>query len=217
MRRVLIGTPAYDGTVGVHYTHSLLETVRQGLKHDMDIRAVFMPYDSLIQRSRNDLVKIALESGVDDLIFIDADQEWNPDWVLQLLRHRVDCVGGAVRKKSDIESYNVRATGVDIPIDIATGLMVVEGLGTGFLRLSRHAMLTLWERGEEYRDDSGKVNRWMFDIGPVDGRLMGEDIFMTATLRSAGIAVHLDQTITCSHIGVKKWDGDFAAWLKKLK
>lgn len=215
-RRVMIGTPAYDGTVGVHFAHSLVETVRLGMQVGADIRAVYMPYDALIQRSRNDLVKIALESGVDDLIFIDSDQEWKPEHVIQLLRHPVDCVGGAVRKKSDVETYNVKAASADIPIDPATGLMEVEGLGTGFLRLSRAAMLSLWNRSEEYRDDSGKRNRWMFDVRPVNGRLVGEDIFMTAKLREAGIPVYLDPTITCSHIGIKKWDGDFSAWLARL-
>ena len=217
MRRVMVGTPAYDGTVGVHFAHSLVESVRLGVELGIDIRAVYMPHDALIQRSRNDLVKIALENGVDDLIFIDSDQQWKPEWLIRLLQHKVDCVGGAVRKKSDIESYNVKAASADIPVDTNTGLMEVEGLGTGFIRLSRNAMQSLWDRAEEYRDDSGKVSRWIFDVRPINGRLVGEDIFMTMMLRDAGIPVHLDPKITCSHIGTKKWDGDFSAWLARLK
>ncbi len=216
-RRVLIGTPSYDGTVGVHYANSLVETIRLGASLGVDVRAVFMSYDALIQRARNDLVKIAMENEFSDLIFIDADQEWKPEWVIQLLRHPVDCVGGAVRKKSDVESYNVKADSVDIPIDPATGLMEVAGLGTGFLRLTQKALLALWNRGEEYRDDSGKRNRWMFNVQPVDGRLVGEDIFIAAMLRDADIKTYLDPAITCSHIGTKKWDGDFSAWLARLK
>jgi hypothetical protein len=217
MRKVMIGTPSYDGTVEVRYTFSLVETIRLGVLGGVEIRPVFMAFDSLIQRSRNDLVKLALESQYDDLVFIDADQEWKPEWVMQLLRYPVDCVGGAVRKKSDVESYNVRAASHNIPVDPKTGLMEVLGLGTGFLRLSRKAMLELWSRAEPYTDDTGKQNRWMFDVRPVNGRLMGEDIFMTETLRNAGIPVYLDPSITCSHIGIKKWDGDFAAWLKRLQ
>lgn len=217
MRRVMIGTPAYDGTVGVHFAHSLAGTIRLGMTLGVDVNAVYMPYDALIQRSRNDLVKIALESGVDDLIFIDADQEWKPEWVMRLLSWPRDCVGGAVRKKSDVETYNVKAASSAIPIDPETGLMEVEGLGTGFIRLSRRAMLALWERSEEYCDDYGKRNRWMFDVRPVNGRLVGEDIFVSMKLRDAGISIFLDPTITCSHIGSKKWDGDFSAWLERLQ
>lgn len=216
-RRVMIGTPSYDGTVGVHYAHSLVETVRLCALVGCDCRVVFMAFDALIQRARNDLVKIALEAEFDDLVFIDADQEWKPEWVLQLLRHPVDCVGGAVRKKHDIETYNVRAESAEIPIDPKTGLMAVQGLGTGFLRLGQRALRALWEGSEEYRDDSGKRNRWMFDVRPVNRRLVSEDIFIASKLQDAGIETYLDPTITCSHIGTKKWDGNFAAWLSRLK
>lgn len=217
MRRVLIGTPSYDGTLSVYYANSLTETVRLGQAQGIDVRAVFLSFDALIQRARNDLVKLALQGGFDDLIFIDSDQEWKPEWVMQLLAHPVDCVGGAVRKKSDTESYNVKAAGPDIPLDMRTGLMIVEGLGTGFLRLSRRALLALWERGEPYRDDAGNENRWMFNVCPHNGRLVGEDIGMAVFLHDAGINIHLDPSITCSHIGTKKWDGDFAGWLARLK
>ena len=217
MRRIMIGTPSYDGTVGVHFSFSLAETVRAGMLVGIHIQPVFMAYDALIQRARNDLVLLALENGFDDLMFIDGDQEWKPEWVLKVLSHQVDCVGGAVRKKSDVESYNVKAASADIAVDAKTGLMSVAGLGTGFLRLTKAAMLVLWESSEEYRDDAGKRNRWMFDVRPVDGRLVGEDIFMSQKLRDAGIPVWLDPTITCSHIGVKKWDGDFSAWLNGLQ
>jgi hypothetical protein len=213
----MIATPSYDGTVGCHFAHSLVETVRLGMLAGVDVRAIYMPNDALIQRSRNDLVRIALESKFDDLIFIDADQEWKPEWVIQLLKHPVDCVGGAVRKKSDAESYNVKAASVQIPRDPRTGLLEVEGLGTGFLRLSNRALQALWDGAEEYKDDAGKVCRWIFDVRPINGRLVGEDIFMTMRLRQSGIKVYLDPTITCSHIGTKKWDGNFAAWLERLQ
>lgn len=216
-RRVLIGTPAYDGTVGVHYAHSLVESVRLASSMGVELRSIYMAYDALIQRARNDLVKLALESGFDDLIFIDSDQEWKPEWVMRIISWPRDCVGGAVRKKSDTESYNVRADGHDIPVDPGTGLLRVRGIGTGFLRLSRRAMLAMWEAGEEYVDDAGKVNRWMFDVKPVNGRLVGEDIGLADTLRAAGIETFLDPAITCSHVGVKKWDGNFAAWLARLQ
>lgn len=217
MRRVMIGTPSYDGTVVVHYAHSLAETVKLGMTMGIDICTIFMSYDALIQRSRNDIVKLALDHNFDDLIFIDSDQEWKPQWVIQLLQYEADCVGGAVRKKSDIETYNVKAKNQHIPIDPLSGLMEVEGLGTGFLRLSNEAMMSLWNCSESYVDDFGKSNRWMFDVRPINGRLVGEDIIMSMKLRSMGINIYLDPKITCSHIGTKKWDGDFSAWLSKLQ
>lgn len=213
-RRVLIGTPAHAWSTGVHYTWCYGETIRHLTNAGIDVHGLFPPGESLIQKARNELIRDALQHGFDDLIFIDGDQDWKPEWVVRLLNHPVHCVGGAVVKKTDgAELYNVHSAVSPIPVDTATGLLIVKGLGTGFLRLSRHAMETLWNKSEPYQDDSGKVARWIFDVRPVQGRLVSEDIMLGAKLRVEGINVFLDPTITCGHIGTKKYVGDFARWL----
>jgi hypothetical protein len=218
VRRVLIGTPAHDWSTFVHYTWCYGETIRLLTGSGIDVRGLFPPGEALIQKARNELVRDALEHDFDDLIFIDADQEWKPAWVPQLLSHPVDCVGGAVIKKTDAkELYNVRSPVLPIPVDPATGLLMPEGLGTGFLRLSKRAMHELSNRSEMYQDDTGKVARWIFDVRPVNGRLKSEDILLGDKLRDAGINVYLDPSITCAHVGYKKYTGDFAAWLGKLQ
>ena len=68
-----------------------------------------MSYDSLVQRARNDLVRLALEDKFDDLIFMDSDQEWNPEWIFKLLEYKEDVIGGTVVKKSDKPVFNVKA------------------------------------------------------------------------------------------------------------
>ena len=107
MRKVLIGTPAHDGRVDVWYANSLVNTIK--LAKDVTIDPIYMSYDSLVQRARNDLVRLALEGGYDDLIFIDSDQEWSPQWVFKLLDYDTDVIGGTVVKKSDQPAYNVKA------------------------------------------------------------------------------------------------------------
>lgn len=211
----MIATPAHDGRCDVEYAYSLAETIRLCTQIGIDARPVFWPGEAIIQRARCELVKIALRCKVHDLIFIDSDQGWNPKWVPQLLQYPVDCVGGAVVKKSEAkEDYNVRVAGASVPVDPKTGLLIVDGLGTGFLRLSARAMQALWNASEEYRDDQGQINRWMFDIRIVDGRLVSEDIGMAAKLKAAGIETYLDAGITCDHIGRKKFTGDFSRWLE---
>lgn len=217
--RVMIAVPSHDGRCDVEFAYALAETVRLCTQIGIDVRPVFWPGEALIQRARNELVKIALQAGLSDLIFIDSDQEWKPEWVVQLLRYPVDCVGGAVIKKDEKrEHYNVsNPQGLDIPVDPATGLLRVNGVGTGFLRLSARAMEALWDASEEYRDDQNERNRMMFDVRVVNGRLVSEDIGMALKLRGAGIETYLDPTITCSHIGRKKFTGDFDAWLYALQ
>jgi hypothetical protein len=214
MRKVLIATPCYDGRTDVWFNHSLNESIKLAAKHGIDLCPVYLSYDALIQRARNDLVRIAVEDDFADLIWIDSDQAWEPEWLLRLLAYPVDCVGGAVRKKSDTELYNVRAK-APISVDPATQLLIVDGLGTGFLRMSRKAFTALWEGSEEYRNE-GRTCRMVFDVRVIDGELVSEDNIVCAKLKAAGIPVHLDPSMTCAHIGAKKWTGDFAKWLARL-
>ena len=223
MRRVLLGTPSHDGKVDVYYAHSLAESVRLCSRKDIDLRPLFMAYDSIVQNARNDIVALAVRNDFDDLIFADADQEWRPEWIPKLLSYPVDCVGAAVRKKSDREElYNVRASKGAIsfvPHQSAPILTAYEmALGCGFLRLSKKALQVLWNSSEEYTVFRGKEqSRWIFDIRPVNGVLTGEDTMMNFKLAKHGIATWVDPHMTCGHVGVKKYDGDFASYLARLR
>ena len=99
------------------------------------------------------------------MIFIDADQDWQAEWVLCLLNHPVDCVGlPVVKRTDDFESYNVVHSSFDIPFDPTTGLMQVDGIGTGFLRLSRIALKVLWGHERSLHDPADGEGRWVFGI-----------------------------------------------------
>ena len=73
MRRVLIGTPSYDGRVDVWFANSLAGTLKMSYEKGIHVHTIYTSYDSLIQRARNSLFRLALEGGYDDLFFIDSD------------------------------------------------------------------------------------------------------------------------------------------------
>ena len=214
MRKVLIGTPSYDGKVDVWFANSLVNTIRL-TPPDTVIVPVYMAYDALVQRARNDLVKLALEEEFDDLIFIDADQEWNPEWINILLNHDADVVGGTVVKKSDIPAFNVKALAEGLTTG-KNGLMEVECVGTGFLRLSRKALQDVWDISEEYTNE-GKTNRMVFDIKIMNGELVSEDNVFCRKWHGLGGKVYIDPTMTCNHIGNKKYMGNFLEYLKYIE
>jgi glycosyltransferase involved in cell wall biosynthesis len=213
MKRVIIGTPAHDGKVDVHYTISLIETIK--LCHDVEIYPIFMSYDSLIQRARNDLIKMAIESDVDDIIFIDADQGWNPTDIFKLLNHPVDVVGGLVPKKSEEIGFNVKILPDSLTIN-ADGLMEVEYIGTGFLRLSRKVMHAVWDSCTPYTNN-GTECRMVFDLQIIDGELVSEDNIFCKKCKDLGFKVFIDPEINCDHIGVKKYSVNFLHFLEELK
>lgn len=212
-RKVLIATPALDGRLDVWYTNSLVNTVRIAQAAGVFVHPVFMSYDALIQRVRNDLVALAVDGGYDDLIFIDSDMEWNPEWVMELLAREEDVVGGTARKKTDDAEIYVGKTS-DLSYH-ENGLIKCEGLGTGFVKLSRAAFTAVWDISEEYRNE-GRPCRMVFDVKVVDGELLSEDTVLFKKLNELGFDCWLDPRMTCAHIGAKKFVGSLAAQLEAM-
>lgn len=215
MRKVLIATPSYDGRIDVWYANSLAESIRLGLANDIYFAPVYMSYDALIQRSRNDLIAIAIESEFDDIIWIDSDIEWNPEWLLKLLNYDVDVVGGTYPKKSIEEQYTVKCNPEKL-VGTIDGLIVVESLGTGFLRLSKKAIQYLWDNSEPYTHN-GQERRWIFEVKIQDGDIISEDVLMCQKLRDGGFSIYLDPSMTCNHIGTLKFQGNFEEFIKRIK
>lgn len=214
LRNVLLGTPAHDGRVDVYFMQSMLGTVARAGKHEVYIHPVQIIHDSLVQRARNDLVKMAIEHDVDDLIFIDGDQGWRPEWVFRLLDHHADVVGGAVIKKSDEPQFNVKALPSGLT-QIFSGLIEVAAIGTGFLRISKTALRAVWDFSPEYKSGDSTC-RMVFDVQLVDGELVSEDNVFCKKWRDLGGKVWLDPSMTCDHIGAKKYTGSFADYFKEV-
>jgi glycosyltransferase involved in cell wall biosynthesis len=212
MRRVMIGTPCYDGRLDVWYTNSIINTVKLSAGRDISITPIWISFDALIQRARNDTIQLALEQGYDDLIWIDSDIEWEPEWIFKLLDYPVDVVGGTYPKKGDREEYVLRQTNRKPP-DPETGLLEVDGLGTGFARMSKKAMQYLWDTSLPYMDPKdNKERRMICDVQIIDDSMYSEDIIMFLKLQRGGFKVWLDQEMTCNHTGPKKFVGNFKKW-----
>ena len=213
-RKVLIATPAYDGRLDVWYTNALVNTIRVAQANNIYVHPVFMSYDALIQRARNDLFALAVEGEYDDMIFIDSDMEWHPMWIMELLERKEDVVGGTARKKTDDAEIYVAKTS-DLTVH-ENGLIKCDGLGTGFVKLSREAFTALWEISPEYTNE-GKTRRMICDVQVVDGQLYSEDTVLFKKLNELGFDCWLDPKMTCAHIGTKKFYGDIQAYLDRIK
>jgi len=214
MRRVLIGTPSYDGRIDVWFANSLLGTVKMAYEKDVFVHAIYTSYDSLIQRARNSLFKLAIDGGYDDLFFIDSDAEWEPEWFFRLLERPEPFVGGALVKKSSNEGYTVKLLDKHLKKSEDGKLIEVDGVGTGFLKINRFALEKLWEMSDEYMSE-GEKHRMVCDIKVENGDLISEDYILCNKWKSLGYKVWLDPTITLNHIGTKKFKGDFNAFITK--
>lgn len=215
MRKVLIGTPAHDGRVDVWYCNSLVQTIRESIQRGIYVQPIYTSYDSLVQRARNSLVKIALEQGFDDLFFIDSDVEWNPEWFFSILNAPEPVVGAALVKKDDVrEGYTVKITDRNLKYNNLGTLIEVDGVGTGFMKVSKFALEKLWEISPKYTDDNGTINSMVFDVIVENGELISEDYVVCKKWKDLGYKVWIDPTITCNHIGVKKFSGNLNEFIK---
>lgn len=208
MRKIGIVTPSYDGKVICDYAITIAEVFRLA-PQNFDIHLNFWMYEALVQKARNNLFADAMNAGMDDLVFIDGDQAFNPLALFRILEHPVDVVGLPVRMKTDEERYNIRPEDpLAHEFDIERSLLEVENIGTGFLRLSRKAMQALWDASPEYNDD-GKIRRMICDLQIIDGGIISEDIQICTKLRNAGFKIYVDVEDTCSHTGTKTFYGNY--------
>ena len=220
-KKVLIATPSYDGKLDVYYIDSLLNTLSAAEKNDVEVYPLFICYDSLIQRARNDLFKLAHSNDIDTLFFIDGDVGWNPQDFYKLVKSDKDIIGGSYRKKSDNEElYVVKALDKDnsklnLSVD-KDGILEVAGLGCGFMKISRKAMNALWDISKPYTSEKGDT-RMVFEVVCEDGDLISEDIYMCKKWRNLGNSIYLDTNITCSHTGAKTFVGDVGKWINSFR
>jgi hypothetical protein len=216
MRNVLIAAPSYDGRVNVWHAAALSETCKIGLTRGVNVRVVYMSYDALVQRARNDIFKLAYDSNVNDLVFIDCDVDWRPEDFFRLLDHDVAVVAAPIIKKTDNElNYSVKALdGLNVE---ENGLVAVDGVATGFMRVRADAISRIWNASEEYQErHKSEPSRMVFEVKVVDGELWAEDIIFCHKWTEMGEKVYIDPTINCGHSGEKRWVSNFGEYMKVL-
>jgi hypothetical protein len=221
MRTVILASPCHNGLVDAYHASALSETCKMGIGAGVNVVAIYMAFDSLVQRARNDIFKTAYEANVDDLVFIDTDQDWNPEDFFKLLSHDLPVVGVPVRKKSDDEQYNIKIlnTLAQLTID-DQGILEVASVGTGMLRIRKDAIQSIWESAadEEYTEDNKPgTSRMIFDVKIVDGKLYSEDTIFCKRWTDLGNQVFVDTSINVCHAGYKRWQGNFIDYLARLQ
>lgn len=215
MEIVAIGTPCYGGVVTSGYASSLAAS--SSVFHDAGIKLlpIFLPSLSLVTSARNCVFHEALKRKVDSLVWIDADIEWEPKDLLRLCRFNLDVVGATYRQKRfDSTQFVFRMMkGKHKPDE--NGLLEVNGLGTGFFRVSRKAMLAVSEKEVSYTDGAHQMKN-VFETAIIDGSLFSEDYLFCKKLKKAGFSIMLDTTINLVHQGTIGYRADFSTYLKGL-
>lgn len=213
-RRVFLAVPSYGPVSGIT-TFSLFRAHTALNEAGFDVELALLLGDCHVDDARNALVRDFLASTCDDLVFIDADIGFQETDLIRLLSHDRDVVGGAYPKKCDTESYPVKIGGGEVWSD-ADGLISVEGVGTGFLRIRRNVLETLAADSVEYVTAENLPTRMVFERLVIDGVRYSGDIAFCVKWRRKGGKVYVDPACYLEHRGDKSWTGTYGSHLRKM-
>lgn len=220
-RSVFIGIPSYSWTVYLPTMRSLMADC-MALAQRGD---TFTIYDEAvateISQARNQIVDAFLHSNCTDLVFVDADVNWQAGSLLKLVDYPVDFVAGIYRKRIDNEEYPVRwmKERDTLIADPETGLLEVEAVPGGFVALTRQCVAHMSMHYAEtltQRTDRALNETWtaLFDPMWVDGVRLPEDFTFCHRWRDMGGTVWIDPEITMGHCGPKAFTGSIGSWLR---
>ena len=208
MKKVLIATPCLDQKVDAYFVHSLCESIKLGLKHNLDVRCVFLANESILPMARNELFDLAYKENYDTMVFIDDDEYWNEQVLIDIILSEKDVVSVPVVNKGDRDiTFNVWLK-TSIEKDESDGYIKIDKCGTGFIKLSRKVIEDLWESNTELVFRNKKL-RNICEYTYENGDFVGEDITLSKKIKELGYDIWLNPHYTVSHIGNKMYKGDF--------
>ena len=217
--RVLLAVPSYDGKYDVEFIKGLNSTIFLALQHNIQVVPVYLCFDSLVQRVRNRYFKIAYDNNFDVLFFIDADIGWKAEDFIKLVLNDKDMIGGGYRKKQDAEElYTFKVKGdteetFEITPD-SDGLLEVNGLGCGFLKISSNCFKQLFESEPNYYTGNDGITKIISDCVVNDQKhFISEDIVLGFKWQQLGGKVYVDTNIELIHSGNKHYTGNVNTWL----
>lgn len=221
-KHILFAIPTYTGGLSDATQHALLSSSTAAHKRGWATDVIQRTADSCIQRARCFLFTHFLErTQCTDLMFIDADIGWEAEGFCRLMEHPVDIVGGAYRARSPEEHYILRPLENELMRKPPHGLMEVEGLGTGFLRITRRAaerMVAAYP-DDWYTDPTcqGLAVRNLFEFEVRDHALYSEDYNFCRRWRAIAddCKVWVDPDQLLDHVGSATFRGRLIDYLQR--
>lgn len=172
-----------------------------------------------IADARNELVGEFLKTDCTDLVFIDADLYWEAKHLVALLGYDRDVVAGVYPTKDNESRFPVLLPAGELWSD-EDGLLEVECVPGGFLRIRRHVIETLAATSNWFQPNGaqslGKVPL-IFESSFEDGRKWGEDFTFSRKWRKAGGKIFINTEWRFQHYGMHVWQDCFGAHLRRRR
>lgn len=214
---VMVAIPAYTGTIHLGTMRSLF-TDLLALQARGDVWSLHDECgNALIADARALIVAQFLASPADVLVFIDSDVCWEAGALLKLLDHDVDMVAGIYPQRKDPINYCVKW--INKPeLHAVNGLLEVEGVPAGFMKLSRKQLESMVEQypdSEFFVENAPNQKAWaLFADYRIGRHKMGEDYSFCKRWTDMGGKVWIDPEIKMGHTGNKTFYGHLGEYLR---
>lgn len=225
-KKFFIATPFYELKGYSPYIKSLVDSLVGLAKYEketgIDFEFHHVSGDSYIWRARNALAAKFLASDCSHMIFIDADESWEPEGLYRLMKADAPLVGSVYPVKNNWQHF-----GVVIHTDenhVAKvrddGLIYADKVPTGFMKIAREVFERIkanepenwyWEP-DEYGTQSKRHN--FFGHILEEHVVYGEDISFNKRWQRCGGELFVEPRVTIGHFGVNEWKGNYDHFLR---
>lgn len=212
--KVMLATTAYDSP-DASYTFSIARSREALSAAGISSAYLLLQGNCHVDDARNAVVRDFLESDCEELVFIDADVSWEPERLVELCGYDKDIVGGV---------YPFRRTGeANMPVRMLKGvteagpdgLMEVEALPTGFLKIKRHVIETMAQGAAKMHKQGHKPMPLLFERDTWGiGRRSG-DIHFCMRWREMGGKCYAAPNMRLGHCGKQVIRDSLSAVLRR--
>ena len=213
-RKVMLATTSY-GSPSCAYVYSIARA-REAL-HAAGIPTAYLLLhgDCHVDDARNSVVREFLASDCTEMMFIDADVGFGPEEIIAVCRHDLDIVGGVYpfRREGD----NTMPVRLMDGAEESNGLLEVEGLPTGFMKINRRVLERMAEAAPKYLTKNSQETAMVFarpTPGPTKLR-WGGDIDFCNRWRQMGGKLYAVPEIRLGHTAEVVFEDSLAASIRR--
>lgn len=197
--KILIATTAYENP-DASYTCAI-QASREALhKAGFASAYLLLSGNCHVDDARNSVVKEFLPSDCTDLVFIDADVSWEPADLVKLCGYDRDLVGGVYPKRDMSQMSDMPCrTLADATTPDDVGLIEMDGLPTGFMRIRRVVLETLNKTAQQW-STGATLLPILFERGsPPGGERRSGDLYFCWKWRQTGGRIFADPEMRLGH------------------
>jgi hypothetical protein len=218
-QHICIAIPCYTGKVDMGTMASLIAELPHLSQAGINVTFADQRGNSMISHGRDMLLAQFLASDATDIFFIDDDVTWDAGSLTKLMSWPVDVVAGVYPTKTEPIYYHTRFLSGDLKSpEGLEGLLEVEAVPAGFLRISRLAVEQMVLNYPEKRfadKNAPKGYAWaLFDNIHEGDLYFGEDYSFCRRYRAIGGKIYVQPEIVMGHVGPKVFMGSFGHWLR---